>query len=57
MKMRKHIVAQSVYQLFWLFFFMYGLPVFFPTRYGFTERCEFYDRDAGAMCAKAAVDR
>jgi hypothetical protein len=57
MRMRKHILAQSAYQLFWLFFFMYGLPVMFPSRYGFTDRCEFYDRDAGAMCAKAAVDR
>jgi hypothetical protein len=55
--MRKHIIAQSVYQLFWLFFFMYGLPVMFPTRYGFTDRCEFFDRDAGAMCAKAAVEK
>jgi Ca2+-transporting ATPase len=55
--MRKHIVGMSIYQLFWLFFFMYGLPVFFPARYGMTDMCTYYGRDNGKYCEVEAMNR
>ncbi|WIA22054.1 hypothetical protein OEZ85_004399 [Tetradesmus obliquus] len=39
-KMWKHILIQGLYQMFWLFFFMYGAPVLFE-RYRITDHCSF----------------
>jgi hypothetical protein len=36
--MWKHILIQGLYQLFWLFFFLYALPLVFP-QYAETELC------------------
>lgn len=38
--MWKHILIQGLYQMFWLFFFMYGAPVLFE-RYRITDHCSF----------------
>ncbi|KIY91882.1 Ca2+ transporting ATPase, plasma membrane [Monoraphidium neglectum] len=38
-KMWKHILVQGFYQLFWLFFFMYALPVLPWPRYWLTDTC------------------
>jgi hypothetical protein len=38
--MWKHILIQGLYQMFWLFFFMYGAPVLFE-RYRITDHCTF----------------
>ena len=39
-KMWKHILVQGLYQLFWLFFFMYALPTLKWGRYKITSSCE-----------------
>eukprot|EP00882_Tetradesmus_deserticola_P018267 GHRQ01019621.1.p2 GENE.GHRQ01019621.1~~GHRQ01019621.1.p2 ORF type:complete len:148 (-),score=25.37 GHRQ01019621.1:552-995(-) len=39
-KMWKHILVQGMYQMFWLFFFMYAAPVLFE-RYRITDNCTF----------------
>lgn len=39
-KMWKHILIQGFYQMFWLFFFMYGFPVLFGY-YHITDHCTF----------------
>eukprot|EP00878_Enallax_costatus_P000995 GHUV01001127.1.p1 GENE.GHUV01001127.1~~GHUV01001127.1.p1 ORF type:complete len:1156 (+),score=304.08 GHUV01001127.1:371-3838(+) len=39
-KMWKHIIIQGLYQMFWLFFFMYGFPVLFD-RYHITDHCTY----------------
>jgi hypothetical protein len=39
-KMWKHILIQGLYQMFWLFFFMYAAPVLFE-RYRITDHCTF----------------
>jgi hypothetical protein len=38
--MWKHILIQGLYQMFWLFFFMYAAPVLFE-RYRITDHCTF----------------
>lgn len=38
--MWKHILIQGLYQMFWLFFFMYAAPVLFD-RYHITDQCTF----------------
>lgn len=38
--MWKHIITQGLYQMFWLFFFMYGGPVLFE-RYRITDHCTY----------------
>jgi hypothetical protein len=38
--MWKHILVQGLYQLFWLFFFMYALPTLKWGRYKITSSCE-----------------
>jgi hypothetical protein len=38
-KMWKHILVQGLYQLFWLFFFLYALPLVFPV-YRETSYCD-----------------
>jgi Ca2+-transporting ATPase len=48
-KMFKHIVAQGFYQMFWMFLFLYGLPVFM-SRYAYTDRCTMYSWDNGNYC-------
>ncbi|KAI8477413.1 MAG: hypothetical protein J3K34DRAFT_453016 [Monoraphidium minutum] len=40
-RMWKHILVQGCYQLFWLFFFMYGLPKLQWPRYWITDQCTF----------------
>ena len=35
----------------------YGLPVFFPARYGYTDRCVHYDRGNGSTCAAHVTDK
>eukprot|EP00877_Chromochloris_zofingiensis_P010936 jgi/Chrzof1/6096/Cz17g09160.t1 len=37
--MWKHIIVQGLYQLFWLFVFMYALPVVLPNTYGVVDKC------------------
>lgn len=39
-KMWKHIITQGLYQMFWLFFFLYGTPRLFE-RYRITDHCTF----------------
>lgn len=39
-KMWKHILIQGLYQMFWLFFFMYAAPVLFE-QYRITDNCTF----------------
>lgn len=39
-KMWKHILVQGLYQMFWLFFFMYAAPVLFE-QYHITDNCTF----------------
>lgn len=39
-KMWKHIFIQGLYQMFWLFFFMYGFPILFE-RYRITDSCTY----------------
>ncbi len=43
-RMWKHILVQGLYQLFWLFFFMYALPVLQWPRYHITSECELISR-------------
>jgi hypothetical protein len=42
-KMWKHILVQGLYQMFWLFFFMYAAPVLFE-QYRITDNCTFIAR-------------
>jgi hypothetical protein len=49
--MWKHILIQGLYQMFWLFFFMYAAPVLFE-QYRITDNCTFIamgpdENDAG----------
>lgn len=59
-KMWKHILVQGLYQLFWLFFFMYALPKLPWQRYWITTECQLITSgpisapDAG-HCAKQMV--
>lgn len=59
-KMWKHILIQGLYQMFWLFFFMYAAPVLFE-QYRITDNCTFVslgpdENNAGmAACAAAAT--
>lgn len=39
-KMWKHILTQGLYQMFWLFFFMYAAPVLFA-QYRITDNCTY----------------
>eukprot|EP00879_Flechtneria_rotunda_P003828 GHRR01004068.1.p1 GENE.GHRR01004068.1~~GHRR01004068.1.p1 ORF type:complete len:993 (+),score=315.28 GHRR01004068.1:1703-4681(+) len=39
-KMWKHILVQGLYQMFWLFFFMYAAPVLFA-KYRITDQCTY----------------
>lgn len=39
-KMWKHILTQGLYQMFWLFFFMYAAPVLFE-QYRITDNCTY----------------
>jgi hypothetical protein len=58
--MWKHILIQGLYQMFWLFFFMYAAPVLFE-QYRITDNCTFVslgpdENNAGeAACAAAAA--
>jgi hypothetical protein len=38
--MWKHILTQGLYQMFWLFFFMYAAPVLFE-QYRITDNCTY----------------
>jgi hypothetical protein len=53
-KMWKHILVQGLYQLFWLFFFLYALPLVFP-QYQETSYCQMItmgpDENNLAWCA------
>lgn len=58
--MWKHIIVQSIYQLFWLFFFMYGLPRLMPA-YHITDECTFFElgpleNDSGYCAATLVAD-
>eukprot|EP00879_Flechtneria_rotunda_P002036 GHRR01002214.1.p1 GENE.GHRR01002214.1~~GHRR01002214.1.p1 ORF type:complete len:850 (+),score=231.92 GHRR01002214.1:2125-4674(+) len=54
-KMFKHILAQGVYQIFWMFLFLYGVPQFLSQQYGYTPACSFYTKDNSQYCNTIAV--
>jgi len=41
-RMWKHILTQGIYQLFWMFVFLYALPEVIPSRYALRSSTEIY---------------